>query len=149
MSVYSLRMETGNGVEGEPGATRPVFERMGGAPVLKTLLQHFYADVRQDVVLGPVFNARIADWPAHLEKIGSFWARQTGAASNYAGGFAGVHLPLGLQPEHFQRWLGLWERNCRQHLDPASADWMIARAHEIGGHLKRIVGGDAGLRIGR
>lgn len=143
------RMQTDEEGSSESGAERSVFERMGGAPVLKKLLQHFYADVRQDAVLGPVFNAKIQDWPAHLEKIGSFWARQTGAASNYAGGFAAVHLPLGLQAEHFTRWLGLWERNCRQHLDPASADWMIARAHEIGGHLKRIVGGAAGLQIGR
>ena len=142
-------MQTGDEAGAGSGADRPVFDRMGGAPVLKKLLQHFYADVRQDAMLGPVFNSKIHDWPAHLEKIGSFWARQTGAASNYAGGFAAVHLPLGLQPEHFTRWLGLWERNCRQHLDPSSADWMIGRAHEIGAHLKRIVGGAAGLQIGR
>ena len=140
-------MPTGDEANSGCSAKRTVFEQMGGAPVLKRLLQHFYADVRQDAVLGPVFNAKIEDWPAHLEKIGSFWARQTGAASNYAGGFAAVHLPLGLQAEHFTRWLGLWERNCRQHLDPVSADWMIARAQEIGGHLKRIVGGGAGLQI--
>ena len=117
--------------------------------VLQHLLRHFYADVRQDVVLGPVFNARIGDWPAHLEKIADFWTRQTGGPSQYAGGLAAAHLPLGLEPVHFTRWLGLWERNCRQHLDTASADWMIARAHEIGAHLQRIVSGAAGLQIGR
>ena len=134
---------------GDASTPQTVFDQLGGAPGLKRLLQHFYADVRQDQVLGPIFNARIHDWPAHLEKIGSFWARQTGAASNYAGGFAAAHLPLGLQEEHFVRWLGLWERNCRQQLDPAPAAWMIARAHEIGTHLRRITGGAAGLQIGR
>lgn len=128
---------------------RTQFEQMGGASALKELLRYFYADVRQDEVLGPIFNARIQDWPAHLDKIGSFWARQLGAPSNYAGGFGAVHLSLGLQEEHFHRWLGLWERNCRQHLDPAAANWMIERAQEIGRNLRRIVGGAAGLQIGR
>lgn len=125
-----------------------VFEQMGGAPALKKLLHHFYADVRQDEVIGPIFNARIHDWPTHLDKIGNFWARQTGGPSNYAGGFGAAHLSLGLQPEHFQRWLGLWERNCRQHLEPGVADKMIARAYDLGNNLKRMVGGGGGLRIG-
>jgi len=123
------------------------FNRLGGAAVLQELLRHFYADVRQDAVLGPIFNAHIHDWPAHLETIGSFWARQLGAASNYPGGFAAAHLPLGLQPEHFVRWLGLWERNCRQHLNAESAGWMIARAGDIAVHLRRVVAGAGGLQI--
>ena len=131
---------------GDSPTPRTVFDQLGGAPGLKRLLQHFYADVRQDQVLGPIFNARIHDWPAHLEKIGSFWARQTGAASNYAGGFAAAHLPLGLQEEHFVRWLGLWERNCRQQLDPAPAAWMIARAHETSAFRRRARGLRPGLR---
>lgn len=137
---------------GGAGAGNPpeksVFDQMGGAPALKNLLHHFYADVRQDELIGPIFNARIHDWPSHLDKIGSFWARQAGGPSGYAGGFGAAHRSLGLQPEHFHRWLGLWERNCRQHLEPVAADWMIARAHDLGNNLKRILGGGGSLRIG-
>jgi len=125
------------------------FERLGGVTTLQNLLRHFYADIRQDVVLGPIFDSRIHDWPAHLQKIGSFWARQLGAPSDYPGGFAGAHLSLGIQPEHVTRWLGLWERNCRQHLNPDSAEWMITRAHDIATHLRRIVAGATGLQITR
>lgn len=124
------------------------WDRLGGAPALQNLLRHFYADIRQDALLGPIFTTHIHDWPAHLEKIGGFWARQLGAASNYPGGFAAAHLPLGIQPEHFLRWLGLWERNCRQHLDPESAAWMTARAHDIAAHLRRVVAGSGGLQVG-
>ncbi|MBN8247001.1 MAG: group III truncated hemoglobin [Verrucomicrobia bacterium] len=131
---------------GSPAETP--WDRLGGAPALQNLLRHFYADIRQDAVLGPIFNAHIHDWPAHLEKIGSFWARQLGAASNYPGGFAAAHLPLGIQPEHFVRWLGLWERNCCQHLNPESAAWMTARASDIAAHLRRVVGGSGGLQVG-
>ncbi|WP_299643760.1 group III truncated hemoglobin, partial [uncultured Ruegeria sp.] len=33
----------------------------------------FYARVRQDAVLGPVFANHVTDWSAHEEKIASFW----------------------------------------------------------------------------
>ncbi len=130
------------------GETRSIWEQLGGEAGLQHLLRHFYADVRQDTVLGPVFATRIQDWPAHLERIGSFWARQLGAPSNYSGGFAGVHLTLGIEEEHFQHWLRLWERNCRQHLSAEPAEWMIRRAHEIGSHLRRILAGTRGIQIG-
>ncbi|HRI12826.1 MAG TPA: group III truncated hemoglobin [Verrucomicrobiota bacterium] len=134
---------SGSGDDGKAS----IYERMGGAPALKDLLRHFYADVRQDRVLAPIFEARIHDWPKHLETIQSFWARQTGGPSNYAGGFATAHLPLDLQEEHFQRWLGLWERQCRQQFDPEVADLLIQRALEIGRHLRRIIAGERGMQI--
>lgn len=111
-------------------------------------LRYFYADVRQDSLIGPIFNAHIHDWPAHLEKITDFWALQTGGESGYRGGFGAVHLPLGLEESHFRRWLMLWELNCKSRLAPAAADWFIARAHELAGNLRRLVGGRGGLQIG-
>ncbi len=33
----------------------------------------FYALVRVDPVLGPVFDVHVTDWPTHEEKIGRFW----------------------------------------------------------------------------
>ena len=83
------------------------------------MLRHFYADVRQHEVIGPIFNTRIHDWPAHLAKIAEFWALHTGGPSRYGGGFAGAHLGLGLEPAHFQHWLALWEFNCRRRLAAA------------------------------
>ncbi|MGJ8653397.1 MAG: truncated hemoglobin [Opitutaceae bacterium] len=51
----------------EPAPT--IFERIGGRAELLHLLRHFYADVRQHELLGPIFNAHIKDWPAHHEKL--------------------------------------------------------------------------------
>ena len=129
-------------------AGKSPFERLGGAPVLMNLLRGFYADVRQDEVIGPIFDAHIQDWPTHLDRIGSFWARQLGAFSNYSGGFGAAHLPLQLKEIHFQRWLGLWERHCRRELDPESAEFLIVRAHEIAQQLRRMMAGQMGPRIG-
>src|SRR5436190_11882384 len=71
-----------------------LYERIGGHDGILKLIRPFYADVRQHAVLGPIFNAHIHDWPAHLEKITEFWARQMGGPSQYPGGFAGAHMRI-------------------------------------------------------
>jgi hemoglobin len=89
-----------------------------------------------------VFNERIKDWPAHLAKIGEFWARVTGGQSSYSGQMPAKHLTLGLDPRHFATWLELWDSNCRCYLKPREAQEMSALAHEIGRRLRSIVSGD-------
>ena len=111
-----------------------------GRENLATLLRHFYADIRQHKLVGPIFNAQIEDWREHLETIQSFWTRMTGGPSQYSGQMPGKHLPLGLKLNHFQVWLQLWEFNCRNYLASAEAQEMIQLAHHIGHRLKRIVG---------
>ena len=128
--------------------TPSLYERLGGRDGLAKLLKTFYADVRQDAVIGPIFNARIHDWPAHLEKIGDFWALQTGGPSAYSGGFGRAHLPLGLEPVHFEQWLGLWAWNCRRQLAEVEATEMIVLAQTFGRRLQALTSGRSGLSIG-
>jgi len=118
-----------------------LYIRLGGHEGILKLLKPFYIDVRQHAVLGPIFNSHIQDWPAHLEKIAEFWALQTGGDSHYRGGLAGAHLRLGLEPEHFQHWLGLWEFNANRQLPPPEAAEMIALAHEFGRRLSAVTQG--------
>ena len=115
-----------------------LYERLGGHDGILKLIRSFYVDARQHSVLGPIFNAQITDWPAHLDKIADFWALQTGGRSRYRGGFAGAHMSLGLQSEHFQHWLGLWELNNGRHLAPREAGELNALAHELGRRLFTI-----------
>jgi truncated hemoglobin YjbI len=35
----------------------PLYQRIGGHQGISNLLHHFYADVGQDPVIGPIFNA--------------------------------------------------------------------------------------------
>ena len=109
-----------------------MFERIGGREGLLDLLKHFYADVRQHQEIGPIFLARIEDWPSHLEKIADFWSGLTGGPARYPGGFAGKHMPLGLEERHFEAWLGLWRHNCRAHLPENEPQEMIGRAEQLG-----------------
>jgi len=123
-------------------------ERLGGHEGILRLIRPFYFDVRQHHLLGPIFNARIQDWPAHLAHIADFWARQTGGPSSYGGGFAGAHLQLGIAPEHVEQWLALWDFNCRRQLPAKEAAEMSALARSIGTQLQKILAGRSGLSIG-
>lgn len=117
-----------------------LYERLGGRDGLARLLNHFYSDVRQHALIGPIFNRQIDDWPKHLEKIGSFWARLSGGPSGYSGQMPMKHLNLGIEARHFGAWLQLWTFNCRSHFKETEAEEMICMAQEIGRRLKSILG---------
>lgn len=119
-------------------STATLYDRLGGHNGILKLITMFYVDVRQHAVLGPIFNTHIHDWPAHLDKIADFWALQSGGPTRYRGGFAGAHLPLGLEAEHFQHWLGLWELNNGRSLAPREAEELNAIAHELGRRLLMV-----------
>lgn len=122
-------------------------DRLGGHEGILKLITPFYADVRQHAVLGPIFNAHIRDWPAHLAKITEFWALQTGGESTYRGGFGAAHLRLGLKPEHFEHWLALWEFNNQRQIAPPEAEAMTALARELARRLFAITQGRSALKI--
>ncbi len=107
----------------------PLLDRIGGRPKLDLFLRNFYASVRVDPLIGPIFEDIIEDWPAHLEKIAEFWSLQMGGPSEYRGGLMARHVPLSLKPQHFDAWLKLWENSCRAHFDPPETGEMIQLAH--------------------
>ena len=119
--------------------TPSLFDRIGGRPRLVYLLRHFYADVRQNQEIAPIFTAHIENWPQHLEKIADFWSGVTGGPRLYSGPMPFKHIPLGLEERHFKTWLDLWRRHCRIHLPGAEAEELIALAEFIGQRLGEIV----------
>lgn len=52
---------------------------------LKSLVDAFYARVRADIALGPIFNDAIGDWPEHLEKLAAFWSSVMLTSGRYKG----------------------------------------------------------------
>jgi hemoglobin len=117
-----------------------LYQRIQGREGIFNLLRHFYADVRQDPLIGPIFNSQIKDWKHHLEVIGSFWETLLGGSRSYARPMPMKHLPLQLTQEHFERWLFLWQANCRAQLPADVARGMIDLAHHIAGRLRLILG---------
>jgi hemoglobin len=117
-----------------------LYKRVGGQEGIRRLLRHFYADVRQDALIGPIFNAQIKDWPHHLQIIASFWQTLIGGPRTYARPMPMKHVRLHLKEEHFERWLFLWQANCRAQLPIGPAREMIELANQIGDKLRLILG---------
>ena len=105
---------------------------------LQRLVDAFYAKVRQDAVLGPLFNAAVEDWPEHLEKLGAFWSSVMRTTGRYKGSPMGAHLrhASAIRPEMFERWLALWRETAAQALVPADAAAVIEKAERIAESLK-------------
>ena len=118
----------------------PLYQRIGGSEGLSRLLRHFYADVRQDPLIGPIFNAQIKDSKHHLEIIASFWETIIGGPSSYSRPMPMKHLTLRLREEDFERWLFLWQANCRAQLSSDVAKEMIDLANHIAHRLRTILG---------
>ncbi len=117
---------------------------LGAAPglseeALAPFLAAFYAKVRQDDVLGPVFAAAIADedWPAHMARIEAFWSSVMLASRRYKGNPFGAHVGLReIGPEHFTRWLGLFGETARELFAPDLAAIFEDKAQRIGASLQ-------------
>ncbi len=89
--------------------------------MIRTVVHGFYADVRRDPLIGPIFNAAIApdEWPAHLDKLCDFWSATLLRTDRYGGRPLPPHLRIpGLGEDHFRRWLSLF-RDTVQRLCPA------------------------------
>lgn len=112
-------------------STSSLFERIGGEEALRPLLQHFYSDVRQHQIIGPIFLREVDDWPNHLEKILGFWTTITGGEPKYSGPLIQTHTKLDLKPGHFEIWLDLWRRQCRIRLSPNDAEALIRIAETM------------------
>ncbi|MEH3120215.1 MAG: group III truncated hemoglobin [Methylorubrum populi] len=106
---------------------------------LAVFLDAFYARVRRDPLIGPIFAQKIPDeaWPAHLATIRDFWSSVLLKTGRYKGNPFGRHLGIeGIAPAHFARWLGLFEETAGEVFVPESASVLVERAHRIGDSLK-------------
>ena len=105
---------------------------------LPSFLDAFYAKVRRDPDLGPVFAAAIPDedWPAHLRTIGDFWSTVLYKTGRYKGNPFGVHVGKGIRQEHFTRWLALFEETALERFGADDAAILSDRAQQIASSLK-------------
>ena len=75
----------------------------------------FYARVRKDDVLGPIFNARVDDWPDHLAKLKQFWASVLHNAGTYSGRPMPAHVAIAeINRGHFDHWLVLFRQTLEE-----------------------------------
>jgi hemoglobin len=78
---------------------------------IKLLVDTFYDRIREDELLGPIFNERIQDrWPIHLEKMYKFWQTVLLQEHTYFGSPFPPHAQLPVGHEHFAAWLALFSK---------------------------------------
>ena len=105
---------------------------------LQRLVDRFYAKVRGDALLGPVFNGAVGDWPEHFEKLGAFWSSVMLTSGRYKGSPMSAHMrhASSIRPEMFDRWLELWRETALETLGPDDAAAVVAKAKRIAESLK-------------
>jgi hemoglobin len=105
---------------------------------LQALVRLFYARIRQDAELGPVFNDAIKDWPEHLEKLTDFWSSVMLTTGRYKGRPVPAHLKHAsrITPALFQRWLAIWADSTNELMAPEAAQALQVKAARIAESLQ-------------
>jgi hemoglobin len=76
---------------------------------IKVFVNDFYAKVRNDQLIGPIFSETIpGDWQPHLDKMYTFWNAALFGVPGFRGNPFAKHAPLGIELQHFTRWLELF-----------------------------------------
>jgi hemoglobin len=104
--------------------------------MIERLIRSFYARVREDAVLGPIFAAKIADWEPHLDKMFAFWSSVALMSGRYHGQPMAKHLPLPIDARHFDRWLDLFRKTAHDVCPPAAAERFVLLSRRIAESLE-------------
>jgi hemoglobin len=90
---------------------------------IQLLVNNFYAAIRSNEALGPIFNERISDrWPEHLEKMYRFWQTVLLEDHTYFGSPFPPHAQLPVDQQHFDTWLQLWHQTVDLYFRGTKAD---------------------------
>jgi hemoglobin len=120
----------------------------GEMPISSTeideLVDRFYAKVRLDPEIGPIFNATIDDWPAHLSLLKDFWSTVLLTDRRYKGNPLAKHMELALDPPHFARWLTLFAETAREVMPPPHAELVIWKSQRIAETLQSAIANNRG-----
>jgi hemoglobin len=94
-------------------------------------VRRFYERAQKDALLKPVFDVSVTDWEHHFSKIQDFWSRALLGTERYSGFPFPVHMQLPVEPEHFSRWLALFEETASETLKPELAGQAIEKARHM------------------
>jgi hemoglobin len=105
--------------------------------MIHDLVHAFYARVRQDAALGPIFHRAVRDWDAHLSKLCDFWSAIMLGTGRFKGAPVAVHAQLpAVHAAHFAQWLLLFRQTAWEACPPDAAALFIARSEIIAESLQ-------------
>lgn len=115
---------------------------------INDVMKVFYAKIRVHPNLGPIFNGVIGNiedgpdtWDFHEEKVSLFWQNVLRGEGDFTTNLMAAHMPLTeIKDEHFTQWLELFDSVLFELLPEETAKLFSAKAHTIGGGLRRTIG---------
>jgi hemoglobin len=134
---------------------RAAAEQIGvDAGYIDHFVETFYGKIQRDELLGPIFNARVADWPKHLARMKAFWRSVLHNSGEFAGNPMLKHMVIpGIELRHFSHWLDLFYETLREAEPTSDATALVGgRARMIADslltgivmHRDGLAGGRAG-----
>jgi len=103
---------------------------------ISNLVDNFYARVREDSALGPIFDARVKDWGEHLDRMKRFWRSVLFSSGEFLGNPMIKHVVIpGLDRTLFDRWLLLFGQILDELGDEAAREHVHSRARMIAASL--------------
>lgn len=101
---------------------------------IKSFVDLFYEKIREDDLLGGIFNAVIKEnWEPHLEKMYRFWQTLLFKERTYFGQPFPPHQHMALSAQHFDRWTGLFTTTIDELFEGEMATEAKLRANTIAG----------------
>jgi hemoglobin len=105
---------------------------------IKILVDRFYDKVKDDSLLGPVFNH--VDWPHHLPIMYDFWSSMLLGDQTYRGNPLQKHMHLAIDKNHFDQWLLLFNQTVDENFQGEKAEEVKMRAQSIAGIFQLKMG---------
>ena len=101
---------------------------------VSTLVHRFYDRIRDDELLGPVFNTHIQDWDQHLDVMVRFWSSLLRGTATFRGRPMPKHAVLPeLTASMFHHWLALFDLTTHELNNPH----MAAQAQDFARRIAR------------
>lgn len=108
---------------------------------IEIFVRSFYDRVKKDELLGPIFNdiAKV-DWEKHLPVMFDFWEFTVLGTTVYSGNAMAPHFELhkktALLPEHFARWLQIFNSTADALFVGLNTELMKSKAQNIAGLME-------------
>lgn len=111
---------------------------------IETLVNTFYEKIICDAMLGPVFTSKIpVNWNIHLPVMYQFWENAIFFTGDYIGNpmlvHKNIHKKVGLDVEHFDHWVELFNHTVDELFEGRNADLAKERAFNIAKAMKNQI----------
>ena len=105
---------------------------------IRSMVDTFYARVREDAVLSGIFESRLAGrWDEHMPRMYAFWTKILLGSGDFQSNVFGKHMALsGIEKEHFIRWLTLFRLTAIEIFGIDDAKVPIQVAERIAGSFQ-------------